>query len=60
MRVVDPSFWSTYVHYDWHVWGPDGSARRLLDRRDPLRKHRLARVILRLFGQEGGMPYSRE
>jgi hypothetical protein len=60
MRAVDPAFWSTYVHYDWQVWGPHGSARRLLDLRDPVRKLRLGRGVLRLLGQDAGMPYPRE
>lgn len=60
VREVDPRFWSTYVHYDWQVWGPHGSARRLLDLRDPIRKHRLARGVLRLLGQNSGMPYPRD
>jgi hypothetical protein len=60
MGAVDPTSWFTYVHYDWQVWGPHGSARRVLDLRDPIRKHRLARGILRLIGRDGGMPYPRE
>jgi hypothetical protein len=60
MCAVDPAFWSTYVHYDWQVWGPHGSARRLLDLRDPVRKLRLGRGILRLLGHDAGMPYPRE
>lgn len=59
MSDVDSAFWATYVHYDWQVWGPHGSARRLLDFRDPLRKHRTIRIALRLLGRPSRMPFPR-
>jgi hypothetical protein len=53
------NFWWTYVHYDWQVWGPHGSSRRLLDFRDPLRRHRIARAVLKAFGRPSRMPFPR-
>jgi hypothetical protein len=49
MTDLHPEFWSQYVHFDWQIWGPHGSARKLLDLRHPLRRYRAYRALLKLL-----------
>jgi hypothetical protein len=42
------AYWSSYVHYDQQLWGPHGSARKLLDLRPRWQRYRLTRAVRRL------------
>jgi hypothetical protein len=46
---LHPAYWSSYVHYDRQIWGPHGSARKVLDLRPRLSRYRATRGILRLL-----------
>lgn len=50
---MHPTYWSSYVHYDLQVWGPHGSARKLLDLRDPWARHRSTRLLRRILQRAG-------
>jgi hypothetical protein len=45
------AYWSSYVHCDRQLWGPHGSARKLLDLRPRWQRHRLTRGLRRLVPQ---------
>lgn len=42
-----PAYWASYVHYDRQIWGPHGSARKLLDLRDRWSRRRSTRLLRR-------------